>query len=279
MLNNSRTEPIPFPQTPVKPSLGGLSTPQSSARRESTSSSFSMNDTPSKIRPTPKSFMESRVQNDSPTPTSNGEEPEEFYDWLPSDDDELSKVTETAITRNTMPPPETPRKAQKTEMFSTPGKRRHDEMTKDGLTAWPTPISANKDDDIFTTPATNPRSTNLFQASGPPTPISTPTPRRFREMPGGQDAEVTTDILSLLQSHNVAIAPNIITAIKDIGNKHGMFTYGVIKARDISRAMIATKNEKITELQGDIAALQAERETNRAVIRHLRREAIGVQVE
>lgn len=61
--------------------------------------------------------------------------------------------------------------------------------------------------------------------------------------------------------------------LRAVTNKHALFTHGAVKARDISRGVIVTKNEKIAELEDAIAALQAEREANRAVIRHLRREA------
>ena len=51
-----------------------------------------------------------------------------------------------------------------------------------------------------------------------------------------------------------------------------MHVRGVFKGRDISRALVARKNEVIAELQGSIAALRAEKETYRDVVRHLRQE-------
>ena len=63
-----------------------------------------------------------------------------------------------------------------------------------------------------------------------------------------------------------------ITVIKAICNRQMLKMQGIAKGRDISRQVIKTKEAKIAELQGKIAGLEAERETNRAVIRHLRRD-------
>ena len=48
-----------------------------------------------------------------------------------------------------------------------------------------------------------------------------------------------------------------------------------MKGRDVSRAIVKTKDERIVELQGEIEGLKAERESMRAVVRHLRRDFAG----
>lgn len=210
-------------------------------------------------------------------PQSSTEEDQESYDWPLSDDEELFKVADT-LSSNLMPPPETPRKAAKTDMLSTPGKRKRDDG--DGGAALPTAFSGDNDD-VFTTPSTNPRrSTSLFPPiPGLLSPADTPTPRRFKDVPiratsPGQDSDLATEILQTLQP--IPLIPSEIRdKVMTICNKHVMFTHGVIKGRDISRKLIASKNERITELQREIEGLKAERETGRAVVRHLRREAGG----
>ena len=71
------------------------------------------------------------------------------------------------------------------------------------------------------------------------------------------------------------LSPDLRDAIHSIGTKHTLYTRGVLKGRDVSRALIATNNERIAELQDVIAGLRAERELNRALIRHLRRAPDG----
>lgn len=82
-------------------------------------------------------------------------------------------------------------------------------------------------------------------------------------------------MLHALTTHHVPLSPDLRDAIHSIGTKHTLYTRGVLKGRDVSRALIATKNERIAELQDVIAGLRAERELNRALIRHLRRAPDG----
>ena len=215
--------------------------------------------TPSKDRPrtvnpeiiTP--YMPSMALTSTQTTSTQGT----VFDWPNSDDEELSK----AADRASMAPPETPRKATKMDMFATPSKRRHDEM-EDGLA---TPAS----DDVFTTPFTGPPSKNLFP-TGLISPAETPTPSRFKDISIGGDSELAAEVLAALSS--IAVDGDTRDAVKTVCNKHALKTQGIAKGRDISRLAIKTKDGKIAELQARIAALEAERETNRAVIRHLRRD-------
>ena len=191
---------------------------------------------------------------------------EEFFDWPNSDDNELSKAADL-VTK--MPPPQTPQKAAKTDMLSTPGKRRFDEI--DETSAWPTPSTCNGDD-VFMTPSTDSKGGNLFSATGLISPATTPTPTHFKDVHCGQGSELERDVLRALQENGIGLSEDARGAIGVICKKQELFTKGVIKGRDISRSLIKQKEYKIAELQGDIAALHAERETNRAVIRHLRRD-------
>lgn len=189
------------------------------------------------------------------TPSSD-----EDYGWPNSGDEELAEI----VDRIAMPSPETPRKAIKTDAFSTPAKRKFNG------TEPATPGSGFTD--VFTTPPTGLGGRNLFSPTGLPSPAETPTPQRFRELLPG-DSGLATEILDSMRALNVNMTSDAITSVKLICDRHSMRLVGVTKGRDISRLAIKTKEQKITELQSKVEGLEAERETNRAAIRHLRREA------
>ena len=86
-------------------------------------------------------------------------------------------------------------------------------------------------------------------------------------------------MLQLLDSNHVPLTLEVEDDIRRIANKHSLYTRGVTKGRDVSRAVIARKEETIVELQGSILLLQAERETNKTLISHLRRQLEGVGIE
>ena len=277
MLNNSRTEPLPSPspQTPQKPSLFGLATPQTLNYLRAGSPDVATPYTPSK----PSRDLPSSSAPRSATQaiiTQGSKSDEEFYDWPASDDDELSKAADQASSGHAMPPPETPKKAAKPDDFSTPVKRRYDEMASElGATAsapWPTPSTGNTGGDIFTTPLSTIGGKGIFANANLSSPAETPTPIRYKDLAPAQDSELASEIIATLQTHNVSFLAAAADAVKGICNKHVLYTRGIMKGRDVSRAMVKTKDEKIAELHGEIDGLRAERETNRAVIRHLRRD-------
>jgi len=182
---------------------------------------------------------------------------------------------QSSLEKNAMQPPETPRKALKTDVLSTPGKRGFAEMTEDtesGATAWPTPSTTGKGD-VFITPSTVPNTRGGLFASPSialPSPAETPTPIRFKDIPTlGQETDLASEILSSLP---YPIPPETQQAIKAICSRNAMHTSGIMKGREISRATVQKRDERIAELTGEIEGLKSERETNRAVIRHLRRD-------
>ena len=257
------------PQTPIKPRAERVfSTPSKVLERGNdfpASPSHSASDSPSKETGISQFLAKSTLSVHSPDQLSDDDD--EFYDWPASEDEDLFKSADCTM-RNTMPPPETPRKAIKLSPFSSPGKRRYDEMIQEGVPPWPTPSTSTNDDDIFTTPPRSSRGTNLFAQSGLLSPMNTPTPYRFREQ-SGQEPELAKEILQALQNHQVVISPEIQSTIKSIGSKHSLFTHGVIKGRDVSRSLLLKRNEEILELQGKIAILQAEREAEKSAARYL----------
>ena len=291
VLNNSRTEPgLPTPLTPSKrvPSTG-LVTPQTGSRykgwdEEEVRTPYT---TSSNVRDATMAISERRVDRQknetqaTAATTTDGSE-EEYFDWPASDEEDLGKAAEEAsidqmsTQRNMLPPPETPRKVVKTEAISTPGKRRYEEMDAAGeKRGYPTPGTGLNGEDPFTTPATTTKAgMGLFanKLTLPDSPAETPTPIRYKDVPLGNDSELTSEILTTLATHAVALPADARDAVKGICNRHVLFTRGITKGRDVSRAMVKAKDEKLVAMQIEIEGLKSERETNRAVIRHLRRD-------
>lgn len=281
VLNNSRTEVTHSPQTPNKSSPYVLITPQTSTRLKAGSPEPITPGTPSKTYHTPSSSA-CGIETQGTTTQGSDSAEEEFFDWPASDDDELSKFADQASNGCLLPPPETPRKAIKGDIHSTPGKRRYGEMAAgDGESSkltFQTPAPGMKGGDIFTTPAAVTPGKGLFASGTLPSPAETPTPIRYKDIPPTQESELASEVFSALQHHNASITFEARETLKSICNKHVLYTTGIMKGRDVSRAMVQSKDKRMTELQGEIEALKAERETNRAVIRHLRRD-IAVRKE
>ncbi|KAL8939181.1 MAG: hypothetical protein Q9216_003505 [Gyalolechia sp. 2 TL-2023] len=276
VLNNSRTEPLPAPQTPTKSlrtsTSYGLQTPCTDSIKSRRNPEQSTPETPSKFS---DSFQD--LGNTQNTSTTLSTSDEEFFDWPASDEEDVLKAVDKASSTRGMPPPETPRKVIKTDTFSSPVKRRFSQVDDGSAIAWPTP--SDPGEDVFITPSIS------AQRDGRPTfgqasssSVDTPTPRRFRDaLQASQDSELTSEVLKVLHDSHVFVNSDVKAALKAICDKHSLSTLGIIKGRDMSRAMVTAKNAKISELQGTITALQAERETNRAVIRHLRRDMAVVK--
>ena len=275
VLNNSRTEPGQSHQTPSKSLQYGLVTPNTPSRFREGSSEVVSPYTPSKAFHTAPSSS-ARGGGTQASTTQGSDSEDEFYDWPASDDDELSKFADQASSGHTMPISETPRKAMKADIFSTPGKRRYDEVAAgDGdvvKTALRTPATAEDGDNVFNAPPAGEYGKGLFASGNPTSPAETPTPIRYKDIPPTQDSELASEILAVLQDYNASISPEGREILKSICNKHVLYTRGIVKGRDVSRAVAKSKDERISGLQREIEGLKAERETNKAVIRHLRRD-------
>lgn len=263
MLNNSRSESIPV--TPTKRGCAG----EHPKLLDDRSSSRAI---PGHIRPsTPSPGSSTQGQNGT-----SGLPAEESFEWPASDEEEIINVVNVASATG-IRPPETPRKAIKTDKFGSPGKRRYEE-TEDIGEAYRTPDTG----DVFVTPTTGVRGKNLFSTSALLSPAETPTPHRHNNAPVGvfgdeDEPELIKDVLDVFRDLAISLDTKSLGELKAALMKHVLKTRGVAKGRDISRLAIKSKDAKIEELQARIAALEAERETNRAVIRHLRRD-IGATV-
>ena len=227
---------------------------------------------------------------------------EEFFDWPASDDEDLGRVADEALDQQSptkpqmLPPkvPETPRKSQKTEMFSTPSsKRRFDDMdaaqsrelgaaqSNATIAGYPTPISTDKKrdigEDIFTTPSTTLKPGMRLFADATPTPsrfrdASTPTARAISNGSSNvpDPSILATEIFSALADHNVSPPVAAVESVRSICNRHALHMHGITRGRDVSREMVKSKEDMIVDLRKEIDVLKSERQTNRAVITQLR---------
>lgn len=276
VLSNSRTEPIPLPKTPTRPSgtsaYLGLQTPYTdSIKRHRSSPEPSTPKTPSK--PSDPRPYSNDTQKTSTTHSNSDNE--EFYDWPASDNEDVVRAVDEVSTTRGMPPSETPNKLTKKDISSSPVKRRFSQLDEGDAAAWSTPSEPGRD--VFVTPNTSvKRDDPLTFGQALSSPVDTPTPKRFKDaLQTSQVSDLTLEVLKVLQDSDVFIGLDVRAALTAICDKHSLSTRGIMKGRDMSRAMLETKNAKISELQDTITALQAERETNRAVIRHLRRDLNG----
>ena len=246
--------------TPAKSfSHSSSSTPQSRRSGIYTSPEFK---TP--FETFPKNVYESptkRLSTNKTPPMLVQSDDEEFCDWPASDDEELAKVAD----QQTLRPPETPYKANRLSANATPRKRLFEEMSSPD-----NPLSAKQSDNVFSTPPTSSRTTLPSSTTGLLSPLTTPTPNRFKNVPT-EDSDLATELLDSLGKFHVPIPEEAVVAVKEIAGRHVMKTQGIAKGRDISRAAIKIKDGTIAEQEGKIVALEAELESDRTIITHLRR--------
>ena len=302
MLGNSRTEPrVPLPPVTPRKLNGlaaagvGLMTPETGVKYQGRGKgwglggSTGMDSTPSRLKVNgdrtggPGSGIGREKTETQATATTADGSDDEFYDWPATADEELEKVADeasghsSATLTNALPPPETPRKAARTEGVTSPGKRGYDDFDDavGGGRVFPTPGTGVNGDDIFGAASTGKKpGMGLFAAKpmGARSPDETPTPIRYKDVPLGADSELASEILTTLAAHAVALPAEAREAVKNVCNRHALYTCGVLKGRDVSRAMVKSKDEKLVEMKVEVEGLKSERETDRAVIRHLRRD-------
>ncbi|KAK5058948.1 hypothetical protein LTR84_011212 [Exophiala bonariae] len=234
VLNNSRSEYPPLPQTPRKPNPVVPPTPETNRRPDDVYQSFPSLD--KKVTPI--------ARNDS-------------FGWSSSDDESLLKAEQEFLLQR--PPFETPRKAARTTALSSPGKRTHGDMdAKSGIDEqWPL------SDDVFATPSTSypALSTGLLS------PSSAAAKQLSQPVLGentGEYSALTMEVMAILRG--VSLSSETEKKLVDVLDKHDLRTQGIVKGRDITRVAVQTKETKIAELQARISVLEAERETNRTVI-------------
>jgi hypothetical protein len=253
VLTNSRSEPEQTPHTPRKPISNAQAplTPQSKGHLRNEENTINLTDTP-----TGRSETLTLANQDS-------------FKWPSSDGAELAQ----AVAQATMAPPfETPRKTPRTNQITSPGKRNHSEMQGSGTSTWPTSKPSN-DDDVFATPTTSNRSNGLLSPT--PTPAQVPLQLENQSQPVANytsNSSLATEALKILAP--IPLNSTVETQLVTLLNRHDLRTQGIAKGRDITRLAVQSKNMQIAELQARISGLEAERETSKTVIAHLKQDII-----
>ncbi|KAI9822073.1 MAG: hypothetical protein M1826_000581 [Phylliscum demangeonii] len=210
--------------------------------------------------------------------------------------------------------PETPRKATKTDRHDSPRKRplspSPSPSSSRTMNEWSTPRTTMQtaaltprttehrpgtasverarertERDIFATPTLK---RTMMDGATPssdgrpwqlPSPSVTPTPSRFRDVPltglSGHSA-LAEEVLAALEK-KAALDEATRSEVASICNRHALKSQGIAKGRDISRLAIKAKEVKIAELEYRAASLEAEKETNTATIRTLKRQLDDVR--
>jgi hypothetical protein len=208
--------------------------------------------------------------NRTPTPSKSGkvrmmtEDTDEFSWDDSSEAEELTKLLE----RPRQPDfgQDGPRKAPRTDTFTSPGKRKlsevENEETESTIAFTPTSIFS---------PRTQ---TRLPPASAEVSMTPTPTPGRYRNVMStdvrDDSSELGIEALKILESHKVVVPKQAQDELLALLNKHDLKTKGIIRGRDISRIALKKKDETIMRLNERIASLESQREMDRAVIDGLR---------
>jgi hypothetical protein len=188
---------------------------------------------------------------------------EESFEWSSSDDEKLLQAEQEILERT---PFETPKKAPRTATITSPGKRslaRPTAQTGGSDEIWPL------SDDVFTTPSTSHQSRD----TGLRSPSMTPANRHTQTNNGPPETETSqlaAEALKILRTSTSQLSTQAENDLVELLNKHDLRTQGIAKGRDITRLAVHAKDKKIAELQSRIEALEAEKETNRRVITHLK---------
>lgn len=159
---------------------------------------------------------------------------DEDFNWSSEDDDAFAKVTEASEEFKT------PTKVAKLDYTSTPSKRKLGDKVQ---------FTPDPQDDVFTM-----TKTNAFTS-----PAKIP-----------DTGKLTSDVLHILKPVN--ISTELEAELVALLDRYSIEMKGVIKGRDISREAIKAKDKKIAELSSRIVGLEGERETNKAVIAHLKED-------
>lgn len=208
-----------------------------------------------------------------------GDEDEDEFGLDDQEEEELLQAADTT-------PFETPNKAQKIGIYSTPatsGKRSPRKLPWLKQQEPATPLSSKKTvvDYFGTSPSKHATTeTRSVKATSPETPFmssalppapSSPSPSRYRDAlrnPADSQSSITNEVLSELVS--IKLPPEKLESLRSILSKHDLRNQGVIKGRNISRLALKAKEARIVELEARVACLQSEKEVDRSIIARLK---------
>ncbi|KAI9045619.1 uncharacterized protein KD926_008035 [Aspergillus affinis] len=151
-----------------------------------------------------------------------------------------------------------PRKAARTDSFTSPGKRKLSDMQNDTPQ---TPKSVWSQSESWRLP---PPSAELCM---------TPTPSKYHNAlsgdPRAESSDLALQVVKILESHNAVLPRRAQEEVSELLNKHDLRTKGVIRGREISWAQIKKKNEEIKQLQDRIEVLEKQRKLDQALLNEL----------
>ncbi|PQE24094.1 Zinc finger GRF-type protein [Rutstroemia sp. NJR-2017a BVV2] len=216
---------------------------------------------------------------------------DEFGAWplKEEDEDNIIERVEQVVPGSF---PQTPKKPVHSNAL-TPGSKRKREDKNNEANALPTPATAQRDEDVFGTPATrrlrggmwdgNERSAKrpLLSPSVTPSPfkfkdaLATPseTPSALEKKTGRDmhlNYDIAEDVMELLKDQH--IDSEVETKLREMLNRHAMKISGIVKGRDITRVALKSKDSTISELRQKITALESERDLSSAIIKQLKEQ-------
>ena len=186
---------------------------------------------------------------------------QDSFSWSSSDEEELLKAEQEVLQGTSF---ETPKKAARPQNMASPGKRTFFEMSVQSAKGDKTWLVS---DDVFSTPSEshNPNRSALL------TPSTSATSGPIQTAPlAPQSSTLATEALQILRKAKSQLDHQAETDLVELLNKHDLRTQGISKGRDLVRVAVQSRDRKIAELQSRISVLEAEKETNRRVISHLK---------
>jgi hypothetical protein len=143
-------------------------------------------------------------------------------------------------------------------------------MQISGISTWPVSTCSN-DDDVFMTLTTSNRSNGLLSPTATPAQIPSQLENQSQPIENlTTNSTLATEVLEILAP--IPLNSSVQFQLIELLNRHELRTQGIAKGRDITRLAIQSKERKIAELQARIAGLEAERQTSRTVIAHLKQD-------
>lgn len=274
VLSNSRNEPS-AQNLPQELPAKAPETPRTPMRQ-------------TKIYPiTPTTKLEtSAISTKSKAESPKSHDHDDTYDWSSSADEDLAEVADIVESGSKTHSfgKASPRKATNISELASPSKRKHSDISQGTLVGESDGEPWSPDnDEVFLTPSTSNISfLNDAGAHSPPpkTPVAVRRQLFSQSEPRPEDSRTThpdttasplaLDALTILSPVNSFLSPAIKNDLVGLLNRQDLRTQGITKGREIARLAVKAKEGKIVELQQRIAALEAEKETSRVVIQHLK---------
>lgn len=152
-----------------------------------------------------------------------------------------------------------PRKAARTDSFTSPGKRKLSDMQND-TPETPTSVWSSRSESWRLPPP----SADL---------CLTPTPSKYRNAlsgdPRAEPSDLALEVVKILEGHNAVLPRRAQKEVTELLNKHDLKTKGVIRGREISWQQIKKNKEEIKLLQERIEVLEKQRELDQNLLNEL----------